>query len=213
MKKAFALFALAAVAFSLFACAETTFPFPGDKKTGSSVIETETGKYDIGDKTYITTETTTNTVLIETSAGDIIIELYPDIAPITVENFKNLVASGYYNGSIFHRVIKNFMIQGGQGKTQAPSIKGEFSANGVQNDLKHVRGVVSMARAKSMDSASSQFFICHGDAAWLDGQYAAFGRVLSGMEAVDRIAVTETDVNDRPIRDQVILRIHFLTEK
>ncbi len=210
MKKAFALFALAAVAFSLFACAETTFPFPWDKKTESSVIGTETGKYDIGDKTYITTETVTNTVLIETSAGDIIIELYPDIAPITVANFKTLVAKHYYDGTIFHRVIKNFMIQGGQGKTQTATIKGEFEANGIQNDLKHVRGVVSMARSNSMDSASSQFFICHGTADWLDGKYAAFGSVIWGMETVDKIAVTTTNpANDRPIEDQPIASIRF----
>ncbi len=160
---------------------------------------------------YHTTDTPTNYVLIDCAQnGMILIELYPDIAPITVANFKTLVAKHYYDGTIFHRVIKNFMIQGGQGKTQTATIKGEFEANGIQNDLKHVRGVVSMARSNSMDSASSQFFICHGTADWLDGKYAAFGSVIWGMETVDKIAVTTTNpANDRPIEDQPIASIRF----
>ena len=208
-KKIIAAAALAAVLTLLFSCAAG-----GGANGGTSGgVETETAEFAVGDKVYRTTETETDTVLIMTSAGNIIVELYPDIAPITVANFKSLVARSYYDGTIFHRVIKDFMIQGGQGATSVPQIKGEFSANGVQNDLKHVRGVLSMARANAMDSASSQFFICHGDAAWLDGQYAAFGRVISGMDAVDRIAVTQTDSNDRPLTDQVMIKVLFLAEK
>ena len=137
------------------------------------------------------------------------IELYPDIAPITCDNFTKLVEDGFYDGLIFHRVIKGFMIQGGcpHGTgTGGPgySIKGEFAANGVKNDLKHTRGVVSMARAADPDSAGSQFFIMHADAPHLDGQYAAFGKVVSGMDAVDEIAETAVDYADRPLEEQVI---------
>ncbi|MDE6658185.1 MAG: peptidylprolyl isomerase [Oscillospiraceae bacterium] len=121
----------------------------------------------------------------------IIITLYPDIAPITCENFETLVSDGFYNGLKFHRVMDNFMAQGGdpQGTGMggsANTIKGEFSANGVENNLSHQRGVVSMARSKAYDSASSQFFICYADCSSLDGQYAAFGEVTQGMEVVDR---------------------------
>ena len=130
-------------------------------------------------------------------------ELYPEIAPNTVRNFISLVQSGFYNGLIFHRVIPGFMIQGGcpQGSGMGGpgyTIKGEFAANGFQNDLRHTRGVLSMARAMAPDSAGSQFFIMHEDAPHLDRQYAAFGKVLSGMETVDEIADVATDYNDRP---------------
>ena len=133
----------------------------------------------------------------------ITLELYPDIAPITVANFTKLVKEGFYDGLIFHRVIPGFMIQGGcpEGTGMGGpgySIKGEFAANGVPNPLKHTRGVVSMARAMNPDSAGSQFFIMHQDAPHLDGQYAAFGRVVAGMDVVDRIAAVRTDWNDKP---------------
>ena len=136
-------------------------------------------------------------------------ELYPDIAPITVKNFVDLAAKGFYNGLIFHRVIPGFMIQGGdpQGTGMGGpgyTIKGEFSANGVRNDLKHTRGVLSMARAMDPDSAGSQFFIMHENSPHLDGQYAAFGKVIEGIEVVDKIASVKTDYNDRPYEDQVI---------
>ena len=130
--------------------------------------------------------------------GDIIVELYPDKAPKTVENFLSLVKSGFYSGLIFHRVIPGFMIQGGGMDAQfnakeAPSIKGEFAANGFpQNDIKHVRGVISMARTNMPNSASSQFFIMHETSPHLDGQYAAFGKVTEGIEIVDKIAYTPT---------------------
>ncbi|SHE53463.1 peptidylprolyl isomerase [Alkalibacter saccharofermentans] len=136
-------------------------------------------------------------------------ELYPDKAPNTVNNFVSLVSNKYYDGLIFHRVIKNFMIQGGcpQGTgTGGPGygIKGEFSGNGVQNDLKHDRGVLSMARSMQPDSAGSQFFIMHKNSPHLDGQYAAFGKVVEGLEEVDAIANTKTGRQDRPIEPVVI---------
>lgn len=140
------------------------------------------------------------------------LELYPDIAPISVSNFKHLANSSFYDGLIFHRVIEGFMIQGGcpEGRgTGGPGyhIKGEFKANGVDNNLKHERGVISMARAFDFDSAGSQFFIMHQNAPHLDGQYAAFGKVISGMEAVDRIAETQVDFSDKPLLDIVIKSI------
>lgn len=147
--------------------------------------------------------------------GDITLELYPDKAPVTVNNFVDLAESGFYDGLTFHRIYSGFMIQGGDpdgngnggsGKT----IKGEFSANGVENDISHVRGVISMARSKSFDSASSQFFICHADSTFLDGQYAAFGRVTDGIEVVDRIAAVPTDQSDRPREPQVIKKISVI---
>lgn len=157
-------------------------------------------------------------VRIEMNDGGIIeLELYPSLAPITVENFVALAKKGFYDGLIFHRVIKGFMIQGGDpdGNGTGGSdkkIKGEFAANGVKNPTSHVRGVISMARSSAYDSASSQFFICHGDAKYLDGQYAAFGKVTSGMDVVDQIAETPTDKRDRPAEDVVIKSIKVIEE-
>ena len=136
-------------------------------------------------------------------------ELYPDIAPLTVENFVNLCNQHFYQGLIFHRVIPGFMIQGGcpnGNGTGGPgyTIKGEFSMNGVKNDLKHTTGVLSMARTMVPDSAGSQFFIMHQDAPHLDGAYAAFGMVIEGMDVVDKIAAVDTDYNDRPNTEQKI---------
>ena len=149
--------------------------------------------------------------------GVIKLELYPDIAPITVENFTKLASEGFYDGLIFHRVIKGFMIQGGdpEGTGMGGSdtnIKGEFAVNGVANNISHVRGVISMARARSYNSASSQFFIVHKDSTYLDGQYAAFGRVIEGMEVVDAIAEVPTNGNDRPLTEQVIETIRVVEE-
>ena len=136
-------------------------------------------------------------------------ELYPEIAPITVKNFVDLAAKGFYNGLIFHRVIPGFMIQGGDPEGTGMggpgyTIKGEFSANGVRNDLKHTRGVLSMARAYDPNSAGSQFFVMHETSPHLDGEYAAFGKVTEGQDVVDAIAVTQTDYNDKPIAPQVM---------
>ena len=152
-------------------------------------------------------------VQIEMENGGIIkLELYPDAAPITVENFVKLAKDGFYNGLIFHRVIKDFMIQGGDPEGTGmggakDKIKGEFAVNGWKNPISHKRGVISMARSRAYDSASSQFFICHADSTYLDGQYAAFGKVTEGMEVVDEIAGVATDKNDRPREDVVIKSI------
>ena len=154
-------------------------------------------------------------VVIEMENGkEIEIELYPDIAPISCENFEKLVKQGFYDGLTFHRVIPGFMIQGGcplGTGTGGPGwhIKGEFASNGVRNDLKHTRGVLSMARAMDPDSAGSQFFIMHEDAPHLDGEYAAFGKVVSGMDAVDEIAGTPTGFQDRPVTPQVMKRVYI----
>lgn len=157
-------------------------------------------------------------VMIEMESGGIVkLELYPDTAPITVENFVNLVNEGFYDGLIFHRVIRDFMIQGGDPTGtgmggSANRIKGEFSANGVENKLSHERGVISMARSQMPNSASSQFFICHADAKFLDGQYAAFGKVIEGIETVDEIAEAPTDPMDRPMVQQTIKQITVIDE-
>jgi len=144
--------------------------------------------------------------------GVIKAELYPDVAPNSVNNFISLIKDGYYDGLIFHRVISGFMIQGGcpQGTGMGGpgySIKGEFTMNGFKNDLKHDRGVLSMARAMSPNSAGSQFFIMHQVAPHLDGQYAAFGKVIEGMDVVDAIADTKVDWNDRPKSKQVMKKV------
>ena len=152
---------------------------------------------------------------IEMMCGDIIkAELYPDVAPITVENFVKLVNENFFDGLIFHRVIRGFMIQGGGydangNHKDAESIKGEFTSNGVTNDLKHTRGVLSMARTMFPNSASSQFFIMHEDAPHLDGQYAAFGMVTDGLDAVDKIAECATDMGDAPLEPQIIKTIRL----
>ncbi|MBR6840470.1 MAG: peptidylprolyl isomerase [Oscillospiraceae bacterium] len=149
-------------------------------------------------------------VTIEMENGDVIkAELYPEIAPNTVNNFISLINKGFYNGVIFHRVIPGFMIQGGDPKgvgVGGPgySIKGEFTANGFKNELKHTRGVLSMARTTAPNSAGSQFFIMHEDSPHLDGQYAAFGKVIEGIEAVDAICAVRTDYNDKPRTPQVM---------
>ena len=153
----------------------------------------------------------TATIEVE-NFGTIVVELYPDIAPITVANFIELAQEGFYDGLTFHRIISGFMIQGGCPRgdgTGNPgySIKGEFSANGVKNDLKHTRGVISMARSSAPDSAGSQFFIMHANASHLDGQYAAFGKVTEGLDVVDAIATTPTYASDKPKKDVVIKTI------
>ena len=152
-------------------------------------------------------------VTIEMENGDIIkAELYPEVAPNTVNNFISLVKSKFYDGVIFHRVIRGFMIQGGDPQGigiggPGYSIKGEFTMNGVKNDLKHTRGVRSMARSMAPNSAGSQFFIMHEDAPHLDGQYAAFGKVIEGMDAVDKIAKCMTGRNDKPIHRQAMKKV------
>ena len=141
--------------------------------------------------------------------GDIVLEIDYKNAPVSASNFVSLCSSGFYNGLMFHRIIKGFMIQGGDPLGNGMggpgySIKGEFRANGVKNDLSHKRGVISMARSASFDSAGSQFFICDKDDTFLDGQYAAFGKVISGMEVVDKIAKQKKSPSDRPLTPIVI---------
>ena len=148
------------------------------------------------------------TIVME-DGGEIQIELFPEIAPNTVRNFVSLVSKGFYDGTVFHRVIPGFMIQGGDpdGRgTGGPgySIKGEFSMNGFQNDLKHTRGVISMARAMNPNSAGSQFFIMVADAPHLDGQYAAFGRVITGLDVCDKIVAVKRNWSDMPLVPQVM---------
>lgn len=149
-------------------------------------------------------------VTITMENGDVMkAELYPEIAPITVENFVNLVKDGFYDGLTFHRIINGFMIQGGcplGTGTGGPrhTIKGEFSQNGVINNLKHTPGVLSMARSMMPDSAGSQFFIMHKAAPHLDGQYAAFGKIIEGMDVVNKIAEVATDYSDKPLEPQVM---------
>ena len=155
-------------------------------------------------------------VKIEMENGGVIeLELYPETAPITVKNFEKLVSEGFYDGLIFHRVISGFMIQGGDPTGTGyhgsdENIKGEFLANGVMNKLSHTRGVISMARSQHPDSASSQFFICHEDATFLDVNYAAFGKVTKGIEVVDAIAAVETDGRDKPYEDQVMKKVTLI---
>lgn len=151
------------------------------------------------------------------NGGVMVVELYEDIAPITCENFINLVKDGFYNGLIFHRVIEGFMIQGGCPKgngTGGPghTIKGEFASNGVENNLKHERGVISMARSMDKNSAGSQFFIMHQDAPHLDGEYAAFGKLIEGYDVLDEIAKTPTDYMDKPLDERKIKKIEIIEE-
>ena len=202
MKKIIALL-LGLLMLCSLACAKEATSAPAAEKTE---IKEETNV----DKTHpIATITMKDGGVIE-------LELYPEIAPESVKNFISLSNSGFYDGLIFHRVIAGFMIQGGDpdGRgTGGPGycIKGEFSANGVKNDLSHLRGVISMARAQPFDSAGSQFFICHADSQFLDGQYAAFGKVTSGLDVVDRIAKTTTDSRDKPYKDQIMETVRVET--
>ena len=157
-------------------------------------------------------------IVIEMENGKKIeVELAPDAAPKTVKNFRNLANQGFYDGLIFHRVINGFMIQGGcpEGSGMGGPgycIKGEFANNGVRNPLRHKRGVISMARTSAPNSAGSQFFIMHQDGFFLDGDYAAFGEVVNGMDVVDEIATTATDRNDRPLQEQKIKHITIIDE-
>ena len=169
---------------------------------------------------YKETKEVTNLVIIDVEDfGKIVVELYPETAPITVDNFKKLVSEGFYDGLIFHRVISGFMIQGGGYTTEkrqkeTASIKGEFASNGIQNDLKHERGVISMARTQVPDSATSQFFIMHKATESLDGNYAAFGKTVYGIEVVDAIASVKTNPNtDWPTETVKINSIRFAVEE
>lgn len=155
--------------------------------------------------------------LTVTDFGEIVVRLRPDLAPISAQNFKDLVARGFYSGTAFHRVYPGFMIQGGAGEEELTPIKGEFAANGVENPLLHVRGVLSMARTKVMDSATSQFFLMHADSDFLDGSYAAFGYIVAGLDTVDKICQIDLGVNPYsgeqsvPLVDVIIESAVFVT--
>ena len=148
--------------------------------------------------------------------GKITLELYPEVAPITVENFLDYVKEGFYDGLTFHRIISGFMIQGGAptgtgyGDASLENIKGEFTSNGYENNLKHERGVISMARSRAADSASSQFFICHQAAPHLDGDYAAFGKMTDGFDVLDAVASVKTDANGKPTTPVVIEKMYIV---
>ena len=169
------------------------------------------------DYKFKVTDKVTDRVKIEMEDGGVILAVLSNKdTPITIKNFKKLVQDKFYNGLIFHRVIKDFMIQGGDplGNGTGGSkdtIKGEFTSNGVKNKMSHKRGVISMARSSAPNSASSQFFIMHQDNPGLDGDYASFGRVFAGMDEVDKIANTKTDEMDKPVKDQKIKSINFIT--
>ena len=180
--------------------------------------------YNIENKKYIESEEATNYIKIDVNNyGIMIAELYPEVAPITVENIKELIKAKFYDGIIFHRVIKDFMIQTGDptgtgiGGSEK-EIKGEFEINGIKNNISHTRGVLSMARRGSnpetedtLNSASSQFFIVHQDSNFLDGSYASFGKLLNGYDILDKIATTSTDQNDKPLNDIKMNSIRFVT--
>ena len=220
MKKIFKLFVILTISFMLCAC-------NSNQKQLNYVLTNENGIniYEIEEKKYVESKEPTNLVKIDVdNYGIIIAELYPEIAPITVDNFKKLIKEKFYNGLIFHRVIEDFMIQTGDPNGNGTggseeNIKGEFSANNVINDLSHIRGTLSMARRggnpeteETMNSASSQFFIVHKDSTFLDGNYAAFGMVVHGMDVVDIVAGVSTDSNDKPVVEQDLNSIVFVKE-
>ena len=185
-----------------------TTPSPSATPKPSPTPSASTGSADL----ERLTQNKVNITIEMQDGGKIKAELYPDLAPITVANFEKLINEHFFDGLIFHRVISGFMIQGGgydsnMQPKESESIKGEFTANGVENPLEHTRGVLSMARTQVKDSASSQFFIMHQDSPHLDGQYAAFGKVTEGMDVVDKIASVQTDSGDRPTTPQIIKTI------
>ncbi len=195
MKRILAIL-LAAIMITAWGCS-------GTNKPGETTNDPKGDKY--MNKVYAT--------ITMQDGGVIKLELYPDLAPQSVRNFCYLARQGFYDGLTFHRIIKGFMIQGGdpQGTGNGGpgyTIKGEFASNGFENDLKHERGVISWARrSKPLDSAGSQFFIMHGDADWLDGDYAAFGRVIEGMDVVDRIAGVATGAGNKPLEPVVMASV------
>ena len=215
-KRNMKIFLISAIAVLLVAVAVVLIVnLTGESYVPLTQVQDEIDNYSAAD--FTETEKESKYVIIKVkNYGDIVCELREDIAPITVKNFKKLVSEKFYDGLIFHRVIEDFMIQGGGmdldfKEKDAASIKGEFTSNGVANNLKHYRGVLSMARTNVKDSASSQFFIMHKTSPHLDGDYASFGYVLSGMEIVDKIATVETNSSDAPLEPVIIESIRFAT--
>ena len=205
MKKGIAVFlALIVCLLGFSACADET----GTPENTVPQSEQTTDKPETEETTVANGENPIITITMQ-NGGVIKVELYPDVAPNTVNNFISLAQKGFYDGLIFHRVIPGFMIQGGDPEGMGYggpgyAIKGEFSANGFENELAHTRGVISMARSSAPDSAGSQFFIMVEDAPHLDGEYAAFGKVIEGMDVVDEIVAADTDANDKPYDDQIM---------
>ena len=194
---------------------ETTEPTQAAEALDMEAVKAEIDSKQISDFAE-SAEPTDYVKLTVTDFGEIVVRLRPDIAPISAQNFKDLVARHYYDGTKFHRIMPGFMIQGGAGSEELPSIKGEFSANGVKNDLLHVRGVLSMARTTVMDSATSQFFLMHADYPSLNGNYAAFGYIVAGLETVDRICEIELGYDSRnehsvPLVDVILESAVFVT--
>lgn len=219
MKKFIKVLLLSAFIFCLCGCGN-------DYELNYNLIKQgDVSIYEIEGKQYVETNEETNLVKLDIgNYGIVVAELYPEIAPITVGNFKKLVSEKFYDGLIFHRVIEDFMIQTGDPNGNGTGgseeeIKGEFALNGVINDISHVRGTLSMARRganpdteETMNSASSQFFIVHADSPHLDGNYAAFGSVINGMDVVDIVATVSTDSMDKPFVDQELNSIRFVKE-
>ncbi len=205
MKRLFKIIALlTAIALVFCACTNTVSTTSGNGGNGGNVQKTQSENVDENEKTPAAKDGNLVKFTME-KGGSFIIELYPQYAPETVENFKNLVATGFYDGLTFHRVMEGFMAQGGDPEGtgyggSGKNIKGEFRLNDfIGNTLSHTRGVVSMARSQDYDSASSQFFICYDDASFLDGQYAAFGKVIEGMEVVDSFLEIERRYSGREL--------------
>ncbi len=199
--------ALLLVAFCMISCEKEPPKFEEIDLSAANIEE------------FVETDSETDYVIIKVEGyGEMLIRLFPDVAPETVKNFKKLVSQKFYDGLIFHRVIPMFMIQGGgytpnMNEKDAATIKGEFASNGVENNLLHVRGVISMARTNVKDSASSQFFIMHAESPHLNGDYAAFGYTVDGIEVVDAIARVATNGQDMPNEDVVITSIRFAKKK
>lgn len=205
------------ILFMLLAVVTLTACKKEEKESEEKIVKEEILEGIVDGYKFTVTDEVTDRVRIQMNNGDImLIVLSNSQTPITIQNFKNHVQKGTYDGLIFHRVIKDFMIQGGDptgtgyGDDSIPNIKGEFSSNGVKNDLSHTRGVISMARANDPNSASTQFFIVHKDSDFLDGNYAAFGKVFAGFDTLDKIAEVKTS-NERPVQEQKIKSIKFIT--
>ena len=224
-KTGIALLLAAAMLFALTACKKTEKQPAQPSETAApapfsmDAVRQEIDSRQVSD--FTETDAVTDYVkLTITGYGELVIRLRPDVAPISAENFQRLVAKGYYNGKLFHRVYPGFMIQGGSEKGDGmpgsePTIKGEFSANGVSNPLLHVRGVISMARATPKDSGSTQFFLMHADSDILDGNYAAFGYIVAGLETVDNVCTVELTMNGRerskPVTPVILESAAFVT--
>lgn len=211
-KKLFSILFMLLVVLTLTACKNK------EKESEEKVVKEEILEGIVDGYKFTVTDEVTDRVRIQMNNGEImLVVLSNSQTPITIENFKNHVQKGTYDGLIFHRVIEDFMIQGGDptgtgyGDDSIPTIKGEFTSNGVKNDLSHTRGVISMARANDPNSASTQFFIVHKDSDFLDGNYAAFGKLFAGFDTLDKIATVSTDGNDRPKTEQKIKSIKFVT--